>query len=196
MVFPFLPASNLLFPVGFVVAERVLYLPSMGYCLIIALGVWQLKKYYPTVVRVGVAYLIVVYSAKAVVRNRDWHSSLSLFQSAVRVYPSNGKMWGNIGSLLDSSGNGTEAVKYFRQSIRVEPHYITAYNNLAYTLRGIGDMGGALQVRVGGTMHVGGCGCGWDHACGWGVGAAACGRGVGGTMHVGGVWVEVTCGYW
>ena len=38
VVLPFLPASNLFFPVGFVVAERVLYLPSMGYCLVVAMG--------------------------------------------------------------------------------------------------------------------------------------------------------------
>lgn len=38
MVAPFIPASNLFFPVGFVVAERVLYLPSMGYCLVIGLA--------------------------------------------------------------------------------------------------------------------------------------------------------------
>jgi hypothetical protein len=41
-VFPFLPASNLFFPVGFVVAERVLYAPSMGFCLLVALGFQQL----------------------------------------------------------------------------------------------------------------------------------------------------------
>lgn len=38
LFFPFLPATNLLFPVGFVVAERVLYLPSMGFCLLVAFG--------------------------------------------------------------------------------------------------------------------------------------------------------------
>jgi len=38
MVFPFIPASNLFFPVGFVVAERVLYVPSMGFCLFVAVG--------------------------------------------------------------------------------------------------------------------------------------------------------------
>ena len=38
MILPFLPASNLLFPVGFVLAERVLYLPSVGFCLLVALG--------------------------------------------------------------------------------------------------------------------------------------------------------------
>ena len=39
IVIPFLPASNLFFPVGFVIAERVLYLPSMGYCLLLAIGI-------------------------------------------------------------------------------------------------------------------------------------------------------------
>lgn len=38
LVLPFLPASNLLFYVGFVVAERILYLPSVGFCLCIGIG--------------------------------------------------------------------------------------------------------------------------------------------------------------
>lgn len=45
LVVPFLPASNLAAYVGFVVAERVLYLPSMGACLLVALGcqsLWHL----------------------------------------------------------------------------------------------------------------------------------------------------------
>ena len=37
-ILPFLPASNLFFYVGFVVAERVLYIPSLGYCLLIAVA--------------------------------------------------------------------------------------------------------------------------------------------------------------
>ncbi|GFQ99577.1 protein O-mannosyl-transferase TMTC3 [Trichonephila clavata] len=47
LVLPFLPASNLFFPVGFVVAERVLYIPSMGFCMILAQGwtiLWE-KRY-------------------------------------------------------------------------------------------------------------------------------------------------------
>lgn len=38
-VIPFLPASNLFVPVGFVVAERVLYVPSMGICILVPLGI-------------------------------------------------------------------------------------------------------------------------------------------------------------
>jgi hypothetical protein len=40
----FLPATNLLFYVGFVVAERILYLPSVGYCLLIGLGIGKLVE--------------------------------------------------------------------------------------------------------------------------------------------------------
>lgn len=43
LVLPFLPASNLLFPVGFVLAERVLYLPSLGICLLVAVGIDKLQ---------------------------------------------------------------------------------------------------------------------------------------------------------
>lgn len=34
LIIPFLPASNLFFTVGFVIAERVLYLPSIGYTML------------------------------------------------------------------------------------------------------------------------------------------------------------------
>ena len=38
-VIPFLPASNLFVPVGFVVAERILYVPSMGICILVPFGI-------------------------------------------------------------------------------------------------------------------------------------------------------------
>lgn len=42
-VIPFLPASNMLFTVGFVIAERILYLPSMGFCFLVAHGFSKLQ---------------------------------------------------------------------------------------------------------------------------------------------------------
>lgn len=46
VVIPFLPSSNLLLKVGFVVAERTLLLPSAGCCLLVALGLEKLKNRY------------------------------------------------------------------------------------------------------------------------------------------------------
>jgi len=41
---PFLPASNLFFRVGFVVAERILYIPSMGFCMLVVCGLNKLAS--------------------------------------------------------------------------------------------------------------------------------------------------------
>ena len=42
MVLPFIPATNLFFYVGFVVAERILYIPSMRFCLLAGKGIYML----------------------------------------------------------------------------------------------------------------------------------------------------------
>ena len=39
IIIPFVPATNLFFPVGFVIAERILYIPSMGFCILVSLGI-------------------------------------------------------------------------------------------------------------------------------------------------------------
>ncbi len=44
IIVPFLPASNVLVSVGFVLAERVLYLPSAGYCILVSMGATNLSK--------------------------------------------------------------------------------------------------------------------------------------------------------
>jgi hypothetical protein len=45
LVIPFLPATNIFFRVGFVIAERVLYLPSAGFCLLVIVGLRQLSTF-------------------------------------------------------------------------------------------------------------------------------------------------------
>ena len=52
LVLPFLPASNLLFKVGFVVAERVLYLSSAGHCALVGIGAVAIAAQSPLMKRV------------------------------------------------------------------------------------------------------------------------------------------------
>ena len=66
MIGPFLPASNLLFPVGFVVAERILYLPSMGFCILLAFLLSKFGKHADKLMLV----VVLCYAAKTVSRNR------------------------------------------------------------------------------------------------------------------------------
>lgn len=90
---PFLPATNLFFYVGFVVAERVLYIPSLGYCLLLGLGCQGLAE--RAAGRGGVSLAVVValsitllaFGARTLQRNRDWHDEESLYRSGVDVNP-------------------------------------------------------------------------------------------------------------
>jgi len=96
LVFPFLPATNLFFYVGFVLAERVLYMSSMGYCLLVALGVDVLLSKTQEVfgskfvVQTAVVMLVVVYGLRTIQRNRDWLTEESLYRSGVAVNPAKG----------------------------------------------------------------------------------------------------------
>lgn len=99
LAFPFLPAANLFFYVGFVVAERILYLPSVGYCLLIGLGVGKLidsnhgplsKRRKRYAIQLCVCMLLVAYSVKTITRNVDWHNEESLYRSAIQINPPKG----------------------------------------------------------------------------------------------------------
>ena len=156
MIFPFLPASNLFFPVGFVVAERVLYLPSMGFCMLVALGLWHLlmslshnkHTLLNWFIKLSLFYLLATHTAKTVVRNRAWFSSISLFSSAISTYPNNGKMVSNYAAQLDMIGvNRSLAIALYKRAIALEPYLITGYMNLAYAEREVEQYLDALEVH-------------------------------------------------
>ena len=121
LVLPFLPATNLLFPVGFVVAERVLYLPSMGFCLLVAFGCDKLFRRGGAVRSLALAELLatlLVHAGKTVTRNADWRDEYSLFTSGLKVNSGNAKLFNNVGHALESQGKYSEALEYFNQAVR------------------------------------------------------------------------------
>lgn len=97
LVLPFLPATNVLFYVGFVVAERVLYLPSAGLCLLVGMGCARLwvSRRFRRFARCMLVVLLVVFSARTILRNRDWSNEEALYRAALHVNPPKGKFAGN-----------------------------------------------------------------------------------------------------
>ena len=96
LILPFIPASNLFFYVGFVVAERVLYLPSAGYCLLLAVGLDRLLHHTHRRRRrwIQVSLLITVFfwSLRTARRNADWTSEERLYRSAIGINPAKGQL--------------------------------------------------------------------------------------------------------
>lgn len=137
LVIPFLPASNLFFRVGFVVAERVLYLPSAGYCMLLTFGFGALSRHTKKKKPVAAIILgiLLINALRCVIRSGEWRSEDRLFRSALSVCPLNAKVHYNIGKNLADQGNQTAAIKYYREAVRLNPKYVHAMNNLGNILK-------------------------------------------------------------
>uniref|UniRef100_A0A8C1BG75 dolichyl-phosphate-mannose--protein mannosyltransferase n=1 Tax=Cyprinus carpio carpio TaxID=630221 RepID=A0A8C1BG75_CYPCA len=134
LIFPFIPASNLFFRVGFVVAERVLYMPSMGYCVLVVHG---LNRLYSVVSRWGAAALTVsmlvvllLFSWKTVQQNEIWLSREALFRSGIQTLPHNAKVHYNYANFLKDRGRNQEAIYHYKTALRLYPRHASALNNL------------------------------------------------------------------
>jgi hypothetical protein len=101
MVMSFLPATNVLFYVGFVIAERVLYIPSMGFCLLLGYGLakffkgqtaCQQRPVRKMAAICALAILLATFGLRTLQRNRDWRDEESLYRSGLRVNPAKGEL--------------------------------------------------------------------------------------------------------
>ncbi|XP_072124080.1 protein O-mannosyl-transferase TMTC1 isoform X2 [Mobula birostris] len=134
LVFPFIPASNLFFRVGFVVAERVLYMPSMGYCILVAHGLNRLcgvlSKWGTSIVTVSSLLLLGLFFWKTLRQNEVWLSRESLFRSGMQTLPLNAKVHYNYANFLKDYGRHDEAVYHYKTALRLYPRHASALNNL------------------------------------------------------------------
>lgn len=95
MIASFLPATNLFAYVGFVAAERILYLPSVAFCLIVTMGFRRIVRRQKDEIRRALAlasFLILLASLswRTYQRNNDWVDEEHLFRSAVGINPPKG----------------------------------------------------------------------------------------------------------
>ncbi|KAK1790404.1 hypothetical protein P4O66_014311 [Electrophorus voltai] len=138
LALPFLPATNMFFYVGFVVAERVLYIPSMGFCLLVVLGLRTLcvrarQRSSRTLLLGCTAGLLLLYSLRTVHRNQDWQNEDSLYRSGITVNPA--KAWGNLGNVLKNQGKMLEAEEAYRNALYYRGNMADMLYNLGLLLQ-------------------------------------------------------------
>jgi tetratricopeptide (TPR) repeat protein len=135
------PTSNLMVFIGSIMAERFLYLPSVGLagCVvaaIYALGQTPLRR--PQTARAACAALwlmCLALGARTYVRNQDWKDELSLWTSAVTVSPGNAKAHYNLANTLEIlPGRLPEAIAEYRAALQIDPNHADVHYNLANAL--------------------------------------------------------------
>ncbi|ESO04803.1 hypothetical protein HELRODRAFT_172478 [Helobdella robusta] len=142
---PFLLTTNLFYTVGYVVAERAMYLPSTGFIL---LAVQLIQKFsdsksmkgrltcYGPIASIILAGYLCYLANVTRTRCEVWMDRSSLYRSAVLSSrrPANAKQLYNLANLLRDEGHFGQAVQYYKQAVRQWPTFASAKNNLALLL--------------------------------------------------------------
>ena len=90
----FVPASNLFFPIGTIMADRLLYLPSLGLlaCLVLAIYAATEKSKFAILAPVVLGLIVSGFAVRTWIRNRDWQTELAMATHDVRVSPRSYKL--------------------------------------------------------------------------------------------------------
>lgn len=132
--------SNIVFPIGTNMGERFAFMPSVGFCMVLAsLLYWFRSKMNNLNVLLGVfGAIIVLFSLKTITRNPAWASNEKLFFSDVSVSRKSAKIQNACGGILfDRATKETnevrrnelcnQALSHLNQAIEIYPNYSDAY---------------------------------------------------------------------
>jgi len=142
------PVSNTIFPASNFMAVRYLYIPSIGFFLVIAYIIQYL--YRKEILRTGVIIfsvgLLVFYSILTIRHNEYWSEPITFYEMTLRHEPKNATIYNNLGICYAKAGRTAEAALAFKKSIRMNPLYAKAYNNLGNLFGGLGKKDEAIVL--------------------------------------------------
>lgn len=118
---PLAVTSNVVFPIGTIKAERLLYLPSVGWCLAVGWLAAAAARSHRRAALAAVAALLLAFAARTWARNPDWSDNLTLFTAAVLSEPASAKAHYNLGIAYDARGDFDDAMVQLRQALAIHP---------------------------------------------------------------------------
>jgi tetratricopeptide (TPR) repeat protein len=138
-------------------AERLLYLPSAGFCLLLALAIHGFATRGAasrTAAWVTTAAVVAAYFGLTVARNRVWRTPAIFFETMVADAPLSARSHRELGNFLGEQGQVAAAVRELETSMVILPNPGTAYslgNVLAKARRpdeAIAAYGRALELKA------------------------------------------------
>ncbi|MFH1996787.1 MAG: tetratricopeptide repeat protein [Candidatus Omnitrophota bacterium] len=148
-----LPASNILFLSRRPIAEQRLYIPSIGFCILLGVLVSRFSvvnlKNSPGRLRAAITILAAgslfsAYSYTTVRRNLDWKDSATFWTATAAASPESDRANYNLGNTFSKNGNQGGAIPYYDRAIELNPEYAQAYNNLGVAYADVGRVSDAV----------------------------------------------------
>jgi len=128
--------SNIPFPIGTNMSERFLYMPSVGFSLVMAVLAFRVlkQKTVPNKTAIGWLAVIGVFSILTIVRNTAWKDNYTLFLTDIKTVPNSAKLRNAAGGELiaqslkpENAANKNnmlnEAVGHLQEAVKIHPGY-------------------------------------------------------------------------
>jgi protein O-mannosyl-transferase len=137
--------SNLIFPVGTNMAERFLFMPSVGFCLVVAIllsKIFTLKNSNNSLnikpLSMVLIAMITLLGLKTVLRNPAWKDNYTIFTTDIEVSKNSAKLQTSVGGeTIDTFRNEKnlelrtskmkEAIEHLKRAIEIHPTYKSPY---------------------------------------------------------------------
>jgi tetratricopeptide (TPR) repeat protein len=148
---PWLPSSNLLFGAGTIFGERLLYLPSVGLCLLAAAFFSRRREggRFRAAAAVVSAALVLLGGARTNGRLRDWTDNLRLWEvTAIRDAPRSARAHGAYAVHLLEAGRKEEALRELDRTLEIFPGYYQVHGKVAEIRRLEGNLRGAAEAML------------------------------------------------
>lgn len=145
-----------LVPVGVLMAERLLYLPSAGFCLAAGAALARLVPAADApaaprgrtrgIVAAAVVAILALLATRTVVRTLDWRSPVALWESELAKAPRQVVVNNNLAVAYTARGDYARATERLEVALAVHPRYWRAWVNLGIARGRLGDHERALAA--------------------------------------------------
>ncbi len=126
--------SNIIFPIGTNMSERFLFMPSLGFALVIVYLFVRWNK--SLVYKIILPLMVLGYTAKTITRNRVWKDDFTLFTTDVKTSSNSAKVLNAAGGVLISKYYNMQgqkdinlldkAIPYLEKALKIHPNYKNA----------------------------------------------------------------------
>ncbi|MFC1657926.1 tetratricopeptide repeat protein [Candidatus Omnitrophota bacterium] len=134
-----LPVSNL-YPINAYMAEHWLYLPSVGWFILMAKGLsyFYRNKQWRILALILLIGIVVICSLLTIKQNLYWGEPLVLYERTLKYAPDSVRAHYNLGVIYEAINKEQEAVDLYKKAIEINPDYAKAYNNLGTIYNSMG----------------------------------------------------------